>query len=107
MTVHEYQILIFMHLGETEVWELEDELECFEGGCENQDVDHESRAYALTVWFVNLLALLQRKHYIPDTAINLFLKLLFIFLTLLSQLYPAMSEVVEVFHFIKCKPFSV
>ena len=83
-------------LGEIEVWESEDDLDCFEVSGEH-DTNSQSRAYVLTVWFINLLALLQRKHFIPDAAISLLLKLLLIFLTLLSQLYPNVSEIVEVF----------
>lgn len=78
------------------MWEFDDDdLSSFEG--DEIEQGSGSRAYALIVWFVNLLALLQRKHYIPDGAINLLLKLLWIFINLLSKLYPDLSEIVQIF----------
>ena len=85
-------------IGETEVWEFDDgddDLSIFQA--DEIDQGSGSRAYILTVWFINLLVLLQRKHYIPDGAIGLLLKLLWIFINLLSKLYPDLSEIIQTF----------
>ena len=49
------------------------------------------------MWFIHLLALLQKKHYIPDTAIEFILKLLAVFFAVLCRLYPVISPVVDTF----------
>ena len=49
------------------------------------------------MWFIHLLALLQKKHYIPDTAIEFILKLLTVFFAVLCRLYPVISPVVDTF----------
>lgn len=80
------------------MWEFDDDdddLSSFQA--DEIDQGSGSGAYILTVWFINLLALLQRKHYIPDGAIGLLLKLLWIFINLLSKLYPDLSEIVQTF----------
>lgn len=53
--------------------------------------------HSLVLWLIHLLALLQRKHYIPDSAIDFLPKLLSTFFSILCQFYPEISPVVYSF----------
>ena len=55
------------------------------------------QADSQVVWLVFLIGCLQRKHYIPDSAISLLLQIIYIFLKVLSKLNPSISDVVKCF----------
>lgn len=77
---------------------MDDEIECFNTVEPQQGLSSAgSNVHGLMMWFVHLLALLQKKHYIPDTAIDFLLKLLAVFFTVLRRLYPEISPVVDIF----------
>lgn len=74
----------------------DDELECFS----DQDRDtspQSSSVHTLVIWLIHLLALLQKKHYIPDTAIDFLLKLFATFLSVMCRFYPEISPIVNSF----------
>ena len=62
-------------------------------GKKNQTLQADSQV----VWLVFLIGCLQRKHYIPDSAISLLLQIIYIFLKVLSKLNPSISDVVKCF----------
>ena len=70
--------------NETEVWE--EEVEDFG---EIVDFDDQSNIlHPLVLWIVNFIALLQKKHYTPSTAISPLLKFLYIVFMILSKTTP-------------------
>ena len=77
--------------NEEEIEVLEDDLEAIWGESAQSNSNH------LTLWLVFLIACLQRKHYIPDVAIEALLQIFYIFLRILSKLYTPLSEVADSF----------
>ena len=51
----------------------------------------------LVTWLLYLIALIQRKHYVPDAAVSLLLKVLSMFFILLGRLHPQLPEIAENF----------
>ena len=57
----------------------------------------EAKPNSLTLWLVFLIASAQKKHYIPDLAIEVLLQIFYIFLRILSTLYTPLTEVADTF----------
>ena len=49
--------------------------------------------YTLVTWLVYLIAMLQRRHYVSNTAIAILLKILSVVLMELSKMYPQLSDI--------------
>lgn len=73
------------------------ELESFNSVTPQQCNHFKEKDSFLISWFIYLLALLQRKHFIPDTAIEFFLRLLSVLFAALARLYPALVAFVTIF----------
>ena len=77
--------------SECEVFEDEGDIELFDQeSCENVNRTKHS---TLVTWLVYLIATLQRKHYISNTAIAVLLKILSLVFVVLSRMYPQLSDI--------------
>ena len=72
----------------------DDELECFgdQDMSSAADSPQGSNVHCIVLWIIHLLALLQKKNYIPDTAIDFLLLPLF---HVLCRFYPEISPIVS------------
>ena len=96
MVYTSYIVLPLYHVGSTEDIEVfeeikEDDFSMWEEESETLQADSQ------VVWLVYLIVCLQRKHYIPDSAISFLLQIIYIFLKVLSKLNPSISDVVKCF----------
>ena len=86
---------LFVETDDIEVWEkegIEQDLEStiYEESSKDSNVP-------LLLWFVHFLALLQKKHFLPDAALVMLLRFLSIFFKVLSQLSPQLVTFSEQF----------
>ena len=61
------------------------------------DTSHNRSANSLVQWMLGFLLTLQAKHYIPSTAIDVLLKFLYIFFTVLSRFSPFLKLILKQF----------
>ena len=84
------------HVGSTEDIEVFEEIE--EDDFSMWEEESETlQADSQVVWLVYLIGCLQRKHYIPDSAVSFLLQIFYIFFKVLSKLNPSISDVVKCF----------
>ena len=81
-----------MNTDDIEVWEddfdeLTDDISMFD-----EDNTPQQSVPLLVLWLVNFLAVLQKKHYLPDAALLLLLQFLSIFFKILSTISPQLLE---------------
>ena len=72
----------------------EEEVDFFAEGSIPHNVG-QTKHSALVVWLVYLIAALQRKHYIPNIAVALLLKILSVVFSILSRMHPQLSDIKE------------
>ena len=91
-------IWLYFYAEETEVWEDlgEDDEWFLQEGCATTR-ETTTTTGALVVWLVNLIAHIQRKHYIPDAAVSLLLKVLSIFFIILGRFHPELLDIAKTF----------
>lgn len=89
------QIVMTVLVIEVEVCE-DDEIEFLDeevGYGSMKDTPHSP----LVTWLVYLIAVLQRKHYISNTAVAVLLKILSLFFTVLSRMHPQLSDIASLY----------
>lgn len=98
-----YYKCIIVDSPEIEVWEevdISDLDSIFVPGtsrCESNSTQGCSPVHSILLWLVYFLAFLQKKHYIPDTALALLLRFLGIFFFVLSRISPQLLELSQSF----------
>ena len=83
---------------EVEIWD-EDDLEIFDEdeATSSTASSARGRASALVIWLVYCIALIQKKHFLPDSAVSFLLLVLWTFLGILGRLHPQISKLTSSF----------
>ena len=90
----------FLSVEEVEVWddlENEHDLDMFNEEDTSNSNLHPTPHSTLVLWLVYLIAQLQKKHYVPNSAVSVLLKVLSIVFVILSKIHPDLSDISELF----------
>lgn len=88
-----YDVLAIEESGDTEVWEEEGVEEDFMDLDISSDGGDSSLSLKLVLWLVYFLNLLQKKHYIPNSALSLLISFLALFFNVLCRISPQVSGI--------------